>query len=142
MGTGSIDQGPRASTDLEKIAAEPSQAPTSFSEPGTAGLRVKAEPAEESSGEDKAGVSGMIFPQLEKESPESSAYEAVLVPDAVHFEKTTPSPIPTIRSEQSDDDFFEDADSVDVRSLSSDSNDGLLTDEEYDILDASDEEAA
>lgn len=67
--------------------------------------------------------SQMIFPTLEKESPVSSIYEE---------HTPTPAPAPVVEddfvdftSETQEDDFTED---------------GFLTDEEYDILDASDEE--
>ncbi|OOF98528.1 hypothetical protein ASPCADRAFT_204265 [Aspergillus carbonarius ITEM 5010] len=77
----------------------------------------QAEPAE----------SQMIFPKLEKESPETSTHEAIM---------TAPSaPSETNPSEQ---DMFDDMDSL---TLGEDETDaGLLTDEEYDILDASDQE--
>ncbi|RAL06350.1 ZZ type zinc finger domain protein [Aspergillus ibericus CBS 121593] len=71
--------------------------------------------------------SQMIFPKLEKESPETSTHEAAM---------TAPSaPSVTNPSEQ---DMFDDMDSL---TLGEDETDaGLLTDEEYDILDASDQE--
>jgi next-to-BRCA1 protein 1 len=62
--------------------------------------------------------STMIFPKLEKESPETSMYEEA------SEQKTNGSDL-----EDCDDDESWDA-----------SDDGFLTDEEYDILDASDEE--
>lgn len=78
---------------------------------------------------------GMVFPQLDKESPESSTYEA---PTAVEHqspvsEKSTIARTVTVAS---DDEFFEDAESVALHS----DDEGFMTDEEYDILDASDEE--
>jgi next-to-BRCA1 protein 1 len=78
--------------------------------------------------------SGMIFPQLDKESPESSTYESTTTaqPDSPKSEKSTIARTVTVAS---DDEFFEDAESVALQS-----DDGFMTDEEYDILDASDEE--
>jgi next-to-BRCA1 protein 1 len=79
--------------------------------------------------------SGMIFPQLDNESPASSTHEAVIAqPSPRPDEPSAPASV----AENSDEEFFEDAESVEIRSLSSD--DGFMTDEEYDILDASDEE--
>jgi next-to-BRCA1 protein 1 len=81
--------------------------------------------------------SGMIFPQLDKESPASSTHEAMAKSICTPAPVEAPSS-PKAESAESEDDFFEDAESVDIRSLGSDN--GFLTDEEYDILDASDEE--
>jgi next-to-BRCA1 protein 1 len=76
--------------------------------------------------------SAMIFPQLEKESPASSTHEAMTV------QPQSPRPEDASVSSSIAEEFFEDAESVDIRSINSD--DGFMTDEEYDILDASDEE--
>lgn len=83
----------------------------------------------------KLDGSGMIFPTLEKESPSSSFYDlaAPLTP-VTALESPTPVSAPTM---ESDVDIFEDAESVD---FVSDSEAGFCTDDEYDILDASDEE--
>jgi len=79
--------------------------------------------------------SGMIFPQLDKESPESSTYESstTVQPESPVSEKSTTARTVTVTS---DDEFFEDAESVALHS----DDEGFMTDEEYDILDASDEE--
>ncbi|KAF2712886.1 hypothetical protein K504DRAFT_370190 [Pleomassaria siparia CBS 279.74] len=82
--------------------------------------------------------SGMIFPKLDKESPASSTHEAVGLPTESQEVKSE-IPVAAPVSENSDEEFFEDAESVELRSLSSD-DEGFMTDEEYDILDASDEE--
>ncbi|ORY01119.1 hypothetical protein BCR34DRAFT_575209 [Clohesyomyces aquaticus] len=80
--------------------------------------------------------STMIFPQLEKESPASSTHEAVK-PEPQETKAESPT---VAASEQSDaEESFEDAESIDIRSISSD-DEGFMTDEEYDILGASDEE--
>lgn len=87
--------------------------------------------------------SKMIFPQLEKESPVSSIHEtsnstSTVAPTTTTEAVTAPSVAsPSIRT--SEEEFFEDAETVDD-TFSDD--DGFLTDEEYDILDASDEEHA
>lgn len=91
-------------------------------------------PVDEKPVETEAHSSGMIFPQLEKESPASSTHEAV------SMETKSEDTAVVAPSEHSDEDFFEDAESVEIRSVSSD-DEGFNTDEEYDILDASDEEA-
>jgi next-to-BRCA1 protein 1 len=78
--------------------------------------------------------SGMIFPQLDKESPESSTHEASTAqPVSPVSVKSTLARTLTVASEE---EFFEDAESVALHS----DDDGFMTDEEYDILDASDEE--
>ena len=74
--------------------------------------------------------SGMIFPQLDKESPASSTHEAVTV------EAESPRPSSVTTATVSEEDFFEDAESVDIIS---DDDDGFMTDEEYDILESADE---
>ncbi|TLD24507.1 hypothetical protein E2P81_ATG11843 [Venturia nashicola] len=84
----------------------------------------------------KVSGSGMIFPTLEKESPASS-YHDLAAPSTPVTSVASPAPIspPTV---ESDVEIFEDAESVEF--VSSDSEDGFCTDDEYDILDASDEE--
>lgn len=98
-------------------------------------------PVEERAVEEPAKFSDMIFPQLEKESPASSTHEAVS--QATEVDEAKEESITEVPStEHSDAEFFEDAESVEIRSLSSDGDEGFMTDEEYDILNASDEEAA
>ncbi|KAF2850061.1 hypothetical protein T440DRAFT_113324 [Plenodomus tracheiphilus IPT5] len=79
--------------------------------------------------------SGMVFPRLDKESPESSTYESstTVQPDSPVSQKSTVARTVTVAS---DDEFFEDAESVALHS----DEEGFMTDEEYDILDVSDEE--
>ncbi|KAF2009268.1 hypothetical protein BU24DRAFT_415191 [Aaosphaeria arxii CBS 175.79] len=83
--------------------------------------------------------SGMIFPQLEKESPASSTHEAAASTQLKSPEVRSRSTTIGASSVNSEEEFFEDAESVEIRSMSSD-DEGFMTDEEYDILDASDEE--
>lgn len=68
--------------------------------------------------------SQMIFPKLEKESPASS----------IHHE--APVPAPQAEEEAVEDEFDDFVDEP----LDDETEDGFMTDEEYDILDASDEE--
>lgn len=94
-------------------------------------------PVEEKQAERQPAVrtSDMIFPQLDKESPESSTYETSAVqPGSPNSAKSTIARTVTVAS---DEEFFEDAESVALHS----DDEGFMTDEEYDILDASDEEA-
>lgn len=74
--------------------------------------------------------SGMIFPQLDKESPASSTHEAVVLP------AESPRAFSVTTATVSDGDFFEDAESVEIVS---DDDDSFMTDEEYDILESADE---
>jgi next-to-BRCA1 protein 1 len=98
----------------------------------TAELPVEEKPTERAPAHKS---SGMIFPQLDKESPESSTYESTTnaQPESPKSEKSTIARTMTVAS---DDEFFEDAESVALHS----DDEGFMTDEEYDILDASDEE--
>ncbi|CBY00619.1 hypothetical protein LEMA_P017490.1 [Plenodomus lingam JN3] len=95
------------------------------------------EPAAEMAPEPVAELqsSGMVFPRLDKESPESSTYESstTVQPASPVSQKSTVARTITVAS---DDEFFEDAESVALHS----DDEGFMTDEEYDILDVSDEE--
>lgn len=73
--------------------------------------------------------SGMIFPKLEKESPESSTHQA-----------EAPAPQAPTLSNSSEGDVLEDVESLTLDDASTDADTGFLTDEEYDVLDASDQE--
>ncbi|KAH7350789.1 putative next to BRCA1 gene 1 protein [Rhexocercosporidium sp. MPI-PUGE-AT-0058] len=72
----------------------------------------------------EAEGSQMIFPKLEKESPASS----------IHYSE------PAAAAPAAQDELDEFEDFVDEAIEDDDSDDGFMTDEEYDILDASDEE--
>ena len=72
-------------------------------------------------------ASGMIFPKLDKESPASSLHEA----SAPAAEDSKPS------GAQTEEELCAEVESL---SFEGESDDGFLTDEEYDILDASDED--
>ena len=82
---------------------------------------AKKEPVEEAKVETEG--SQMIFPKLEKESPNTSIHEEA--PVAAH-------------EDQDEVDDFDDF--VDEPLEDDETEDGFMTDEEYDILDASDEE--
>ena len=79
----------------------------------------------------KTESSTMVFPTLEKESPTSSTHEVVTAPTSVQAISVGLASPSTVKSEP---ELFEDAESVELSDAS------FLTDEEYDILDASDEE--
>ncbi|KAH8708514.1 hypothetical protein GQ44DRAFT_627843 [Phaeosphaeriaceae sp. PMI808] len=81
--------------------------------------------------------SGMIFPQLDKESPESSTYDSRTAAQPISLESEK-SVLAHTNALNSEDEFFEDAESVALHS----DDESFMTDEEYDILDASDEEVA
>lgn len=139
----------------EAALATIKQEPVSPPEPEVAAEEPAAElPVDEKASEpaSEPSSSGMIFPQLEKESPESSTHESAVTvqPMSPASEKSTvvrtvavqPMSPTSVKSTvartvtvASDDEFFEDAESVTLQS-----DDGFMTDEEYDILDASDEE--
>jgi next-to-BRCA1 protein 1 len=87
---------------------------------------VVKEPKEESV-EVKADGSQMIFPKLEKESPTTSLHEAARVEDRVV-------------ASQAQDQVDEFDDLVEEPLEDEETEDGFMTDDEYDILDASDEE--
>lgn len=73
--------------------------------------------------------SSMIFPKLEKESPVSSIHDVTST--------SAPPMEPTIKTEV--DELLEDVESLELEE-EDETEDGFLTDEEYDILDASDED--
>lgn len=113
---------------------------------------------------EKLEGSEMVFPKLDKESPASSTYQSVASTagsskgKAAYVENedgeversATPpvAPAPTVESPKVEkeelDDLDDDFEEIEVLSAtgeeSEDEDDGFLTDEEYDILDASDHE--
>ena len=104
--------------------------------------------AESSSAQqEKSERSSMIFPRLEKESPVPSVHEAAAaaaipseVSDDIAPQSSKSSTDAATDAEKPDvfEDVAEDLESLQLASESED--DGFVTDEEYDILDASDEE--
>ena len=101
----------------EQQIASPPATPTKAVEPEIKDEEIKTEKS-----------STMIFPKLEKESPVSSIHD-IASAAAVPVE-------PTIKTEV--DELLEDVESLELEDEETD--DGFLTDEEYDILDASDED--
>jgi next-to-BRCA1 protein 1 len=114
--------------------------------------KIEDEEAEETEDLD---TSQMVFPKLEKESPAASIIQsssgsskgkAAYVEDEEAENTTTVVPVETAPSVSSPHtvalgDDFDDFDDLEVLSADEvESNDGFLTDEEYDILDASDQE--
>ncbi|EED14113.1 ZZ type zinc finger domain protein [Talaromyces stipitatus ATCC 10500] len=105
-----------------KVVDEPVEAePVVEKEVVEAATETKAEAETET----EMTGSNMVFPKLEKESPVSSTHEAL----AEH-----PAPSVTTVDDQA---LPEDVESLTLE----DSDDGFFTDEEYDILDASDQES-
>ncbi|KAH7053129.1 hypothetical protein B0J12DRAFT_739257 [Macrophomina phaseolina] len=102
--------------------------PTVEDAPEVESSEVPAKEAEEKP-EPAAEGSQMIFPTLEKESPVNSTHVSS---PPVEADRTTVAST-SVRDEA---EIFEDAETVDLVS----SDDGFLTDEEYDVLDASDSE--
>ncbi|OAP58897.1 hypothetical protein AYL99_06194 [Fonsecaea erecta] len=98
-------------------------------------LLSEATPSEEEKEDEQSQSSStMIFPKLEKESPMSSVHDvretqAESAPAAVME--------PTVKTEEHE--LLEDVESLELEESDSD-GEGFLTDEEYDILDASDED--
>lgn len=101
--------------------------------------------------------SQMIFPTLERESPSSSTYESLSstapVPgraaenETVVLKAAPDSAAPSVEdhatpAQGGEEEAFEDVSELEVLSADGEeeSDDGFLTDEEYDILDASDQE--
>lgn len=83
----------------------------------------------ESKSETSLTESNMIFPKLEKESPVSSTHEAI----------STAPPAPPL-STSDERSILEDVESLTLEDVDTEDEPGFLTDEEYDILDASDQE--
>ncbi|KAK4628323.1 uncharacterized protein CLAFUR5_04242 [Fulvia fulva] len=116
-----------------------------------------AKQADEEEKTEQLEGSQMVFPKLEKESPSSSTYESATSSSskgkAAYVENeegeversatpaTAPISIP-ISSPSADDDFVDLDEELEVLSANGNDSedDGFLTDEEYDILDASDQE--
>ncbi|GLI77099.1 hypothetical protein PoHVEF18_005382 [Penicillium ochrochloron] len=105
---GVVSPTPSVVEPVKKVLEEPTEAESSAASTETIG-------------------SGMIFPKLEKESPESSLHEGIVSPNRVAIESTA-----------SEADVLEDVESLSLDEVSTDA--GFLTDEEYDVLDASDQE--
>ncbi|KAH0410491.1 hypothetical protein KCU90_g19782, partial [Aureobasidium melanogenum] len=103
----------------------------------------------ESEHEEELKGSHMVFPTLDKESPTSSTYQSFSgsgMSKKVHEQTEQASQSSEVAdSVASDDEGFEDiSDDLEVLSANEDEDetedDGFLTDDDYDILDASDQE--
>jgi next-to-BRCA1 protein 1 len=110
---------------------------------------AEVEVPESEHGEDELKGSQMVFPTLDKESPTSSTYQSFSgsgISKKAHEETEKASVTSEVAdSVASDDEGFEDiSDDLEVLSANEDEDetedDGFLTDDDYDILDASDQE--
>ncbi|KAH0292931.1 hypothetical protein M436DRAFT_38839 [Aureobasidium namibiae CBS 147.97] len=110
---------------------------------------VKVEVPESEHGEEELKGSQMVFPTLDKESPTSSTYQSFSgsgMSKKAHDKTEQASQTSEVAdSVASDDEGFEDiSDDLEVLSANEDEDetedDGFLTDDDYDILDASDQE--
>lgn len=122
---------PDVPNEVDEPAEEATDAPVEKQEAEEQDVEQHDEQAKQQEG------SQMVFPTLEKESPVSSTiHEAADAsePSRAEFESALASPATAKEGE-----FFEDAESVDLVECSM-PEEGFMTDEEYDILDASDEE--
>lgn len=96
---------------------------------------------EQSEASSSMHASQMVFPTLEKESPTSSvlveSVPAGAIATAQESSKVVEeTKVPVVEQEKTNTDAFEDLESLDLE----ETDDGFMTDEEYDILDASDED--
>ncbi|KZF19583.1 hypothetical protein L228DRAFT_254250 [Xylona heveae TC161] len=122
--------------DIDVYAEEPE--PIKEEQEGQATPKAAVEPIDVSIVQDKTEESStMIFPKLDKESPVSSTHEAAapLSPTSTDQKPDTPK----LSSDADEQDLLEDIESLELGS-DEHTEDGFLTDEEYDVLDASDEE--
>jgi next-to-BRCA1 protein 1 len=92
-------------------------------------VEVSAALGGESTANSEVTGSAMIFPKLEKESPASSTHEV-----------KAPAPQAPTLSNSSECDVLEDVESLTLDETETETDAGFLTDEEYDVLDASDQE--
>ncbi|KAH0278360.1 hypothetical protein KCU91_g2534, partial [Aureobasidium melanogenum] len=140
---------PAAAVTSDTVSQEAQQpakpvAPESFKTPAEAEVEVP-----ESEHEEELKGSHMVFPTLDKESPTSSTYQSFSgsgMSKKAHEQTEQASQSSEVAdSVASDDEGFEDI-SDDLEVLSAIENedesedDGFLTDDDYDILDASDQE--
>ncbi|KAJ5162409.1 hypothetical protein N7492_007801 [Penicillium capsulatum] len=120
--------------EASSTPAIPAVEPMEFAEPVKTEFSDDSHPESSDDSHPESTSSGMIFPKLEKESPETSIHETVL---PARPAPTVSSHAPTL-STASERDVLEDVESLALDSADTDA--GFLTDEEYDILDASDQE--
>lgn len=94
-------------------------------------IKVTEPQVEKAEAKSETGLSesNMIFPKLEKESPVSSTHEAI----------SAAPPAPPLSSSD-ERDILEDVESLTLEDVDTEEDHGFLTDDEYDILDASDQE--
>jgi next-to-BRCA1 protein 1 len=102
-----------------KLAPPPPPPPAAVTEPLDAPKQEEDKEAVQPAPISQPGHSQMIFPKLEKESPVASVHE-----------DTKAEPAPSVEDEYEDCEWDDDEE-----------EEAFLTDEEYDVLDASDEES-
>ena len=136
---------PIAKPVTDATASFEAQKPVDVVERSQATPITKTDATQQDEGELKG--SQMIFPTLERESPTSSTYQSLSNSGTTkgnHEEALSVSPSSQTASDAADTDgeaFEEVSDELEVLSANeSDDDDGFLTDEEYDVLDASDQE--
>lgn len=101
--------------------------------PPSASIEAEVETKEEDRSQSS---SVMIFPKLDKESPVSSTHNV----SAIRIEDSPAAVMePTMKTEEQE--LLEDVESLELEESESE-DEGFLTDEEYDILDADDEDFA
>lgn len=115
----------QASKYEEQVKSEPVKAKDVVNEVPFAAEVEEAKAVSTEGSSDTSQESQMIFPKLEKESPEAS----------IHHENQAEAEAPPAYEEE-----YEECSHVDDEWAEEESDPGFLTDEEYDVLDASDEE--
>ncbi|KIW28618.1 uncharacterized protein PV07_08266 [Cladophialophora immunda] len=130
---GGIPFGHKLWVDIE-VRATPVELPirSHILPPAPVTVETLSETGEEN--DQSQASSTMIFPKLEKESPISSVHD---VRETRVEEAPAAVMEPTIKTEEHE--LLEDVESLELEESDSDEG-GFLTDEEYDILDASDED--
>lgn len=135
------------SNTVSQEAQKPATSVTNELTKTSAGAEVEVPESEHV--EDELKGSHMVFPTLDKESPTSSTYQSFsgsgMSKKAHEQTEQASQTSEVVDSVASDDEGFEDiSDDLEVLSANEDEDesedDGFLTDDDYDILDASDQE--
>lgn len=97
-------------------------------------VKIENEDEEQPTEELATERSSMIFPTLEKESPASSVHEV-----SADLKEAISNPAEVLTSKDEEEELAEEIESLELEE-DDETDDAFLTDEEYDILDASDED--